>query len=399
MVLKNTEKEDRGFLKVSITIMVLAISVVNMQYKLPTIIPQVMAAGELDLPTVSVLMSIFTFAGIVFAIPVGALVQRIGPKRTMMAAALLAALSCLGIFADSVPMLILTRLLEGIGLVMVLVAGPVMIQRQIAPARRGTATGIWSLGGTLGVAIASVMTPILYGIGGLYAVWVGYGSFCLLCAGLLLFLIRDEKMAGNDAVDGADTNMAAPASYKAIISRVTAPFLLAYMIFHLILLATASFAPTFLQQQGFGATLAGFISTLPMLMSIVTSIVVGTIADRTQRYRMLYIMGYLAMIVGFALIFSGMFVFLWLGLAVMGLFATGNLGLGVAIFPRLLQDSRIISMGMGVLIVVQSTGQFLGTTVPPVFLGSDMAQWLPMILSVVVLGSLGFACLIASRFK
>jgi MFS family permease len=154
-----------------------------------------------------------------------------------------------------------------------------------------------------------------------------------------------------------------------------------------------------LQQRAFDPTTSGIVSTLPMLISIVSSIVWGKLADATGRSKLLYVVGFAAMCVSVAMMFSGVDALLWAGIIIMGLLAMGNLGLGVAIFPTLLPSRDLVPLGMGVLIVAQCLGQFLGTALPPLFLGADVNQWPTMCAGVLALGVLGLICLLFVRFK
>ena len=72
----------------------------------------------MDMASTSMLMSVFTFVGIVLALPAGFLARRIGAKNLMViAVAVLVVGTVVGAFATSGTMLVASRAIEGVGLV------------------------------------------------------------------------------------------------------------------------------------------------------------------------------------------------------------------------------------------------------------------------------------------
>jgi MFS family permease len=413
----DTRGATQPYLRVSVALMLIATAVLSMQYKLPTIIPQVVEQGLLDMPTITILMSIFTFAGIFFAIPAGVLVERIGARKALIVTVIIECVSAPVIFIGNPFILILFRLFEGIAFSLLLVAGPVIIQQNVHPSKHGIATGIWSLGGTMGAVTSGMATPALFGMAGLPGVWIGYAIFCLVCGCIFVALVKapasvrgkalaSAKEAGERRLAETDGAMVAAREgdgtkvpYRRLLRKNILFYLFGYAVFHTMLLGYLSFVPTFLQQQGFDPALAGTISILPMLISIVSALAFGMIADKTGRAKPLYLLGYAAMCLSVFLIFWGTQASLWIGIVAMGLLSMGILGIGVAAFPRLLSDRRLIPVGMGVFIVTQSLGQFLGTAIPPVLLGPGIDQWATMSYVLAGAGILGLISSALCRFK
>lgn len=71
---------------VGIVLLVAGVAVAMIQYKVPTIMAPLMAQFSLDAQTASWLMSVFTLASIVMAIPSGMLAKRFGAKTMMVVA-------------------------------------------------------------------------------------------------------------------------------------------------------------------------------------------------------------------------------------------------------------------------------------------------------------------------
>jgi MFS family permease len=395
---RETSGGHQHYLLVSLPIMAVATALTATQYKLPSIIPQIIEAGILDMGAITVLMSIFSFAGIIFAIPAGALIGRIGPKLAIMLATAAAFLASLAVFTENVAAMVAFRVVEGISLYVVIVAGPVLIQQAVRPEKRGVATGIYIVGGMLGAFVAGLATPMLFGLGRLDAVWVGYGVFTLLTGAIVLLVVRGGKAAARTGARGA-VGEAAPKLYRAIFSKDVLLLFASFVIFQVMLIGTISFSPTFLQQSGFDAGLSGVVSTLPMLMAIVSSVAFGAIADKTGSFKAVYITGFAAMCVSMLLMFAGTGPELWIGVVAMGLLGMGTPAIAMAAYPQMLRSPEAMSLGMGVMIVVQCIGQFIGTTLPAALLGPDINGWFMMSAVMLAMGVLGLVCAALCTFK
>ena len=80
---------------IAVTMLLFGTAIATTQYKVPVIMGDLMAQYSMDASTASWLMSIFTFVGIVLAIPTGALAKKVGPKNVLLAAALISILQLL----------------------------------------------------------------------------------------------------------------------------------------------------------------------------------------------------------------------------------------------------------------------------------------------------------------
>lgn len=404
--IRKREKEYQNHLLISIPIMIVATALTAMQYKLPSIIPQTLEAGLLDMGTITILMSIFPFTGIIFSIPAGALIGKIGPKRAILISVVITCLSSLAIFANSTMVLIAVRVFEGIALYMVIVAGPVLIQQTVNPAKIGVATGIYITGGMLGAFVAGLITPMLFAAGSLVGVWLGYGIFALVSGVIVFFVIKEKNITENvqtrEALGAAAQNERALAdrpSYASIFSKNVVLLFASFIIFQVMLIATISFSPTFLQQNNVDGNISGVISTLPMLMAVLSSVVFGVIADKTGNFKVVYLVGYVAMCVGMFLMFAGTGFELWIGVFIMGLLGMGTPAIAMAVYPQMLKSPALISIGMGVMIVMQCVGQFIGTSLPSLLLGEAVNNWQLMSFTMLGMGIVGLVLALICTFR
>ena len=144
-------------------------------------------SGEAGLGLV---VSVVGIVGLVFGTTAGLLVQRVGPKRAIVAALALGALvSGVEAALPVYPLMIAARVLEGVSHLTIVVVGPVMIAGLAPEARRPLAMTLWSsFFGVTYAVLALVAGPVVAwgGISGLFlghAVWMA--GFCAILAVVL----------------------------------------------------------------------------------------------------------------------------------------------------------------------------------------------------------------------
>ena len=71
---------------VSVLLVLAGIAVALGQFKVPSIMPAIMEQFDMDVGSASMLMSVFTLAGIFLSLPTGFLARRFGAKNMMVAA-------------------------------------------------------------------------------------------------------------------------------------------------------------------------------------------------------------------------------------------------------------------------------------------------------------------------
>lgn len=375
-----------------------ATSVTMPQYKIPTIMGDIMTLFNIDAGMASWLMSIFTFVGIIIAVPAGFLIKRFGPKTIILAALIIdVAAALVGAFTANVGVLLATRAFEGVALVFVVASCPVAIQACVDPAKNGTATGVYMLGGMLGATFAGVLTPTLFYSVGYVGLWVGYAILNAVAAAVVALYVK--MPAAPDAPAAADSEAAGvqgagSGDWRVFFKPNTWLFFIPFAIFQMVLLTILSYAPTALQQQGMSPTLSGLVSTLPMLLAVISSIAFGAISDRMGRCKPLCIIGMLVLGPCCFIMLNMYGPVMWVALVVMGLLAMGTPTVFVAAYPTVLGKPELMSIGMGVLLLVQSLGQFLGTAVSSALLGPSLDQWMlcgGVACALALLGTLSVA--------
>lgn len=140
--------------------------------------------GEVALGLV---VSIVGIVGLVFGTTAGLLVARIGPKRALVAAmALGAAVSAVQAAMPGYPLMILSRVLEGVSHLVIVVVGPVLIAETAPPARRPLAMTLWSSFFGVTYAVLALVAPVIVAAGGAPALFLGHAGW-MAALGLLLW--------------------------------------------------------------------------------------------------------------------------------------------------------------------------------------------------------------------
>ena len=401
------QREHQNWLIVSLCFFLVAFCITLMMYKIPTIMIQLMELLSVSAATAAWFMSVFTFTGIFLAIPIGFLIKGIGVRKVVIVSGFLAAFASIaGSFAPEVgfacvPLLIVTRGLEGLSFVGIIASIPIMIQMCIIPSRVGTSTGIFMLGGMLGAMGGGIITPTVFAASGFAGLWIAYAAFMALSTSVFMVYVwfPRQEQEGAFPESKAATRSSSVSIYGVFFKPNTLLFFLGFAAFQILLLSVLTYAPTALQQRGMSPAMSGFVSTLPQLISIVTAIAFGAIADAIHRTKPLVIIGMIAMAICAPAALVTDTPVLWAILVAMGLLAMGVPTVVMAAYPKLLADPSKLTVGMGVMMLVQSLGQFLGSLIPSIVLGPDLSNWTVCSIVLFLLGLAATACFVASKFK
>lgn len=149
-------------------------------------------AGEVGL---GLMVSIVGMVGLVFGTSAGLLVARVGARRAMLAALVLGALvSLVQSLLPPYPVMMLTRLLEGVSHLAIVVVGPTAIAAA-APARlQGAAMTLWSSFFGLTYAVLALVAPAVVAWGGDAALFQSHAAWMALWA-VALFLLMPPDAA------------------------------------------------------------------------------------------------------------------------------------------------------------------------------------------------------------
>ena len=225
--------------------------------KLPLALPSIRAELHLDLVAAGWLASIFSATGMVIAIFLGAASDRINHWRMAVGGLALMAVSGFGgSLASTMTQLLISRFLEGVGFLAVVVAAPSMIARAASGRARSTALGLWPGYMPAGITIMILAAPFVLKFGGWRALWALIATATAAVA--VAMLMFGAKASPRDA--RADTGATPWENFRAGISQAGAWYVAgAFALYGAQLYAIVTWMPTFMmEQRGVGpATAAG----------------------------------------------------------------------------------------------------------------------------------------------
>lgn len=365
------------------------------QFKIPPLASWLFPAfhGQLDAVSFGTLMSAIAIIGVILAFPAAFIARKIGLKNViLLSVACLGVGSALGGFATSLNVLMVSRLLEGVGIGLIGVAAPSCVTIWFPRKTRGVALGIWATWVPVGSVLSFNVVPPLAIAGGYQLPFFVIAGVCLLAFVLFAAVFTMPKGASADmGVEGSFKE-----SFKYLKNR---RIWILGAVFFLFSFATIgimnTYYNTFLETQlGMEPQRAAFLSSLIMAISIVAAPVTGRISDKVPIGRK-YIVGIVMMVILLPTAFfmfntgGGALAIMWVVIILQGVgggMCGGSLRpMAPIIMP---QTAMGATMGMAIMQFCQNMGSAVGS---PLFgavmstFGWDMAS-LMLQLPAYVLG-------------
>ena len=145
---------------------------------------------------IGLIVSIVGIVGLIFGTTAGLLVARIGPRRAIVAAmALGAVVSALQTLPLPYAALILTRVLEGVSHLSIVVVGPTMIAGLAPPRHQGLAMTLWSSFFGVTYALLALIAPPLLAGGSITALFLTHAVWMAALALILALLLPGDPPA------------------------------------------------------------------------------------------------------------------------------------------------------------------------------------------------------------
>ncbi len=348
------------------------------QQKVPPILPVLMDKLQMSLSLSGGLMSVFALTGVILALPTGLILQRVGPKLTVLiAVGSLVAGSTLGAFATTALALLTSRVIEGIGLGLIAVAAPAIIAMWFPADRQGTPLGIWATWVPLGAISAAVLAPRMAASQGWQSVWWLAAGLALSAFILFLLFMRRPPVLPQGQVSLPALNLR-----KAMANRSSWLLAASFACFNLTFLGMGTFLPTFLADvRGYPLADAAIIVNIPSIVVLLSAPLAGWVSDRLGTRKWVYSFGYLTLaaiiVLPFYLTGAGLVAYMIVQGLLIGSIPTATF----AAAPEVMRDPRMAGIAMAVLMLGQNIGMVIG----PILFGS--------LVSVIGWAATGF-CLI-----
>lgn len=324
---------------------------------LPPLFEQIMMDVHFSNAQAGVLMGAYAIPGIFLPFAVAFLAKRFDIKKLIIVALIIMIAGLVAFsFAGSFSLLVLFRLVVGIGATVLTVLSPLLITMFFDQKKIGIAMGIYNIAVPIGTVIAANLFGSLGQRLGWRMILVGVAGFLAIVLVLVIFALSLQKSVSKSL----NKDSAPKFSGSLGLWFVAAIWLLS----NFQLVAYVTFAPQFYQYIGLSNQRAGFLTSLSMFAGIFLTPIIGVLFDKTGRKKPYLLMGSIIILISFVALathFEGLS--LWA--AALGV---GFAPISVFVFAHLPETIKPHEVGMGMGILTATAN--IGTTIGPSVLGS-----------------------------
>jgi len=336
------------------------------QFKVPPVLPLLMDAFGLSVGRVGLLMSVFAVTGLILAIPAGFIFQKLGYRITgLLAVGSVIVGASIGAVSTSTGMMLISRVIEGVGLSFMTVVAPAVIAIWFVADERGTPMGVWATWVPLGSTVMLVVAPFLVGRWNWQGVWWFGCVFAVAGWVLYYFFIKPAPVqsAGTDS-SAASGRMTARDLGPVLHNRDLWLISLLFCCFNLAFIAFVTWTPTFLNAiRGMSLVGASLLISIVTMSATVSLPISGWISDRVGSRKLVCVTPMILLMLLWPLAFfvsEGGFFPLVVAIGLVGGFIpTGVFSAGVEVVG----DERLAGMAMAIIQVGQNAGMLLGPLV------------------------------------
>lgn len=335
--------------------------------KVPIAAPMLRDNLGIDLAAIGTVAGIFAVLGLVCSIPAGVAVAAIGARRVLLfGLGTIAVGASLGALAPSLAVLLASRLVEGLGVLLVMVAAPALLQRVVDVGARDVTMAVWSCVTPFGIALALLTGPLF---GGWRAIW---WASALVVA--VLFVLAGAVVPDMASRTGRARGGLLRESTALALRRTPALLTMLFALYSLMFFALFSFLPILLTERlGVASQGAGALSAMAAMANVLGNLAAGQLLARG--------VGRTALIAVAALLMgaSALGIFLpvlsgWGAFSLCLVFsATGGLipATLLATAPAAARSASMVPVMMGLLMTGSNFGQVTG----PIAVGAAVSAW------------------------
>lgn len=340
----------------------MGVSVAIHQFKVPPIMMGVAESVGLHPDKAPMLMSVFMLVCLVFAVPAGALVERMQAKSVLLlAAAIVAAGSVAGALSNSAGALLFTRGIEGLGFLIMSIAVPVAAVSYANPKRIGLVMGICGVWISVGSIVAFNSVPVLSRHTGRQGIWWVFAIFTVAAIIVFMVFFKGKKENNNNEVKSNVEKKPKKGLGDAVKNKNLIFASTAYLIYNFNLMAMITFFPVFAVSAGLmDLGKASFTASLPMIISLLGSPIMGRLADSLGHKWLLCISMFCAGI-GVTLMFVKSTSLIMAGAVILGLIGATTPALMFSSLGKLIPDKNLIAQSNGIVVLFQNMGMFLAS--------------------------------------
>jgi MFS family permease len=244
-------------------------------------LPSIQSSFSLSLVDASWMLSALSFVGLIIATPAGSFAAKLGTKKTVVAGLLIiAAASAAGGAASSATWLVITRVVEGLGFVMIIVAAPSLIVEVTERRHIRFVLAAWAGFMPAGIALATLLAPFVLSHYSWRAVWFIDAAILVVFA-LLLSVMRAQPL-----ISSRRSSEFRPWQQLGAVLTAPGPVLLAlifgtYTFQHLGIMGLL--ASVLIENYGVSPDRAGLFVSTAMTANILGNLAAGVLLQRGVR--------------------------------------------------------------------------------------------------------------------
>lgn len=328
--------------------------------KLPPALPALQAELGLSLVQSGFLLSMVQLAGLTLAVFMGVLADGMGLRRSMLRGLLLLALaSALGGLAQSVPVLLACRALEGVGFLLVALPAPALIRRLVPGPQLAGMLGVWGAYMPTGTALALLGGPLFIPAFGWGAWWWLFAGVTLAMAAWLMRVVPADPAVQMHASVGLWVRLR-----RTLGARGPWLVALCFGMYSGQWLAVVGFLPSIYAAAGVSGAALGALTALAAAVNMGGNMASGRLLQRGWLPRSTLWLGFTAMALGSTLAFAA-FSQSWPWLRYIGVLVFSGLGGLVpgtlfSLAVRLAPGEQQVATTVGWVQQLSALGQFMG---------------------------------------
>jgi predicted MFS family arabinose efflux permease len=370
------------------------------QFAMPPLLPVLSPLFKLSLSAAGLLMSIFAVIQFVMAIPAGLMITRTGVKVAGLTALAFEVVgTAIEALSPNTEILFLGRIIEGVGMAMIAVAGPTAIALWFGSQKRGFAMGVWATWVPLGGTIMLNSAPLILRIAGWRFVFWALAAFAaiVLCIYAAFYRAPRAEEMPPDSAPPKDDAISVGALLSGLRNINVLKLCLAQICFVFPTLAVGTFAPTFLTKvRGYPLETAAFMTSLMTLVPIFTAFATGMFSDHLGKRKIFLLGGFTLLFLNYFLPFRVIGAPLWIFFILCGVLGATIPPIMWASLPEVSGKTRI-PIAMSAVSVTQALGTFLGPAVFGVL--ADKMGFASAGLILPVFGLIGFILVFTIKLR
>jgi len=381
---------------IAVAVLILAAVAAAFQIgKAPAALPVIRGELGLSLDEGVWVISIFNVLGITFGMIAGALGDRLGHRRLIVVGFLAMAIaSFAGAAADGFALLLVSRVLEGFGFIVVASVAPPMFLAVSAPRDHRLIFGLYSGYWPAGVAVMILVTPVVLDAMGWRGLWVVNGVLALIVLALVLRVTRPgrARAARPDPPPFAQ-------ALRTFIHIGPMTLALTFGAYSAIHVTVVALLPTFYTEAGaLGLGSASALVALVTAVNIIGNIIAGLALQRGASRTFLVVLSF-ALIAGSALLMyddglpfavrlaAAIFLSFIAGLVPASLFATT---------PVVAPSPQLVGATTGLMMQGSQLGQLVGP-VAMAWVVTSTGSWDFAPVTLVIAAAVGSALMFGLR--